>query len=229
MTILERICLTLLLLISVTFSQPAAASNTSKTDTIREMGMHSEALVDALIIRDKKLAGQHYNLLKAELDGLHAMSAKLDFSERRTREQFTAYSCVRLISIDMQAGAWTGAAIAANQMSGETVRFTDFANLTLRDVAWMDYLGRDVMLLSIEDMQGNQQAIDLRRSELAEPWKRVREEMIKDFRNKTLVMRGDQLIERMQQAGKGEALIGLSKEAHTLVLDMQQVLANSPS
>jgi hypothetical protein len=134
---------------------------------------------------------------------------------------------MRLIAIDLRAHAWTGGAIAANQMSGEIIRFTDFANLTLRDVAWMGYLSRDVMLLSMEDMEGNMQAIDLRRGELSETWKRVREELIQDFRNKTLVMHGDQIINSIQQADNSKTLIDLSREEHKFVDEIEKSLGHA--
>jgi len=224
---IKRMYFTMFILLGlVCTGTPAMASATPPTQSeiVQEMGTRSELLVNALLGKDRQLAGQHYRQLKADLDQLHALSAKMNFSERRTRELFTAYSWMRLIAIDMRAGTWTGAAIAANQMSGEIIRFTDFVSLTLRDIAWMDYLGRDVMLLSMEDMQGNRQNIDLRRNELGETWKRVREDMIKDFRNKTLVIRGDQLIERMQQAGDSKSLIELSRKEHDFVLQIRKAL-----
>jgi len=221
-----RICLLALILMLSAFSQSAAAAtaHTQQTDIVVEMGASSESLVDALISKNQTLAGKHYLLLKSDLDRLHTMSATMDFNERRTRELFTAYSWMRLISIDMHAGEWTGAAIAANQMGGEIIRFTDFPTLSLRDVAWMDYLGRDVMLLSMEDMQGNLQTIELRKNELGETWKRVREEMLRDFRNKTLVMQGDQLISDIEQANNSRTLISLSQQEHVFVQQIQAAL-----
>ncbi len=210
----------MILILGVTgLGQSVMASETGMAQKaiIQLMESQTEALVDALIAKDQSGSEQHYQSLKTNLDQLHSLAANMDFSERRTRELFTAYSWMRLIAIDMRAHAWTGASIAANQMGGEIIRFTDFANLTLRDVAWMGYLSRDVMLLSMEDMQGNIQAIDLRRGELSETWKRVREELIKDFRNKTLVMRGDQIINSIQQADNSKALIDLSREEHKFV------------
>lgn len=211
---------TLLLLLAVTAfapSAPASEPASGQAAIVQSMEEQTGRLVDALIARDRAAAGQQYDLLKSSLDRLHSLASQKDFSERRSREVFTAYSWMRLIAIDMRQQAWTGAAIAANQMSGEIIRFTDFSTLTLRDVAWMGYLSRDVMLLSMEDMQGNMQAIELRRGELGETWKRVREELIKDFRNKTLVMRGDQMIEGIQQAKDGSVLIGRCVDAHKFV------------
>jgi len=211
--------------------QPVMGSESGNDQTaiIQAMGSQSQALVDALITKDQAQAEQHYQLLKTNLDHLHSLTAHMDFNERRTRELFTAYSWMRLIAIDMHEHAWTGAAIAANQMGGEIIRFTDFTTLTLRDVAWMGYLSRDVMLLSMEDMQGNMQAIDLRRGELSETWKRVREDLIQDFRNKTLVMRGDQIINSIQQADSSKALIELSGDEHKFVDEIEHLLASAGS
>lgn len=222
----RRRCFIMLLLGMTTFGQPVLGfeSGQSETAIVKAMGSQTEALVDALIVRDQAAAEQHYQSLKTDLDRLHRLAANANFSERSIRELFMAYSWMRLIDIDMHEHAWTGAAIAANQMGGEIIRFTDFANLTLRDVAWMGYLSRDVMLLSMEDTQGNLQAIDLRRGELGETWKRVREELIKDFRNKTLVMHGDQIISSIQQADSDEKLIESSGVEHQFVDEIEKSL-----
>lgn len=219
-----RICFLTLLLLGSTFAQPATAhaAPVTQADIIRQMAAQTDNLIDALLARDKKHAQQYYSALKDNLDRLHALNAQKRFNERQTRELFTSYSWMRLIAIDMRQKAWTGAAIAANQMTGEIIRFTDFSDLTKRDMAWMDYLGRDVMLLSMEDMQGNLQTIDRRRSELSETWKRVREELIKDFRNKTLVMQGDLLIDNIRKATASHELIKLGSDEHGFVHRIQQ-------
>jgi len=222
-----RTCCTILVLLGLlAFAQPAMAKEPVPTQAgiISDMANQAEALIDNLLQKNQAGAEQHYNALKSDLDQLHGIAEKMNFNERRTRELFTAYSWMRLTAIDMRSKAWTGAAIAANQMSGEIIRFTDFANLTMRDVAWMNYLGMDVMLLSMEDMQGNQQTIDLRRDELRETWKRVREDLIKDFRNKTLVMRGDQIVGSMHEADKSNEVISLAKEELAFVDDIEKTL-----
>jgi len=222
-----RTCFTILLLSGLfAFSQPVMAEEAGVTQAkvIDNMAEQAEALIDALLKKHQASAEQHYDALKADLDQLHTLIAKKDFNERRTRELFTAYSWMRLTAIDMHSKAWTGAAIAANQMSGEIIRFTDFSDLTMRDVAWMNYLGMDVMLLSMEDMQGNQQTIDLRRDELRETWKRVREDLIKDFRNKTLVMRGDQIVGNMHEADNSKEVISLARDELAFVDDIEKTL-----
>lgn len=200
-------------------ASPAMASGikASQAKIVGLMEGQAEALVDTLLKHDQAGSERHYKLLQSNLNQLHARLEHKNFNERSTRELFTAYSWMRLISIDLREHTWIGAAIAANQMRGETIRFTDFTSLSLRDVAWMDYLSREVMLLSMEDMQGNKQMIDLRRSDLHDTWERVREEMIKDFRNKTLVMRGDHLISGMQQATGRKQLIALAKQELSFV------------
>lgn len=218
----------LLCLLVAAPAQPARAAEQepAQAGVIHDMAGETEQLVDALLAGDEQHARTYYRMLKGNLDKLHGTDAHKPFNERRTRELFTSYSWMRLIDINMRQKAWTGAAIAANQMTGEIIRFTDFPDDTQRDVAWMDYLGRDVMLLCMEDMQGNLQTIDRRRSELSETWKRVREELIKDFRNKTLVLQGDLLIDNMRKSGDSKELIGLGRDEHDFVHRIQRALAN---
>jgi hypothetical protein len=216
----------LMLLGFFAFASPAMANGTpdSQAKIVSRMEEQAESLVDSLLKKDQAESEHHYEMLRSNLNRLHALLEHKNFNERSTRELFTAYSWMHLISIDLREHTWIGAAIAANQMRGETIRFTDFANLTLRDVAWMDYLSREVMLLSMEDMQGNRQMIDLRRNDLHDTWERVREDMIKDFRNKSLVMRGDHLIAGMQQATGRNQLIALARQELDFVDAVEKAL-----
>jgi len=89
-------------------------------------------------------------------------------------------------------------------------------------LAWMDYLGRDLMLLGMESRTDNLELIGLRKNQLDEIWKHVRIDMIKDFRNKPLVVRGDQLMLRMDAESNTDELIDLTKSELGLVKDLKK-------
>lgn len=210
------------------FTSPAIASANphSQARIVSRMEEQAEALVGTLLKEDEAGSRRHYKLLQSNLNHLHALLEHKHFNERSTRELFTAYAWMRLISIDLSEHTWIGAAIDANQMRGETIRFTDFSNLTLRDVAWMDYLSREVMLLAMEDMQGNRQMIELRRSDLHDTWERVREDMIKNFSNKPLVLRGDHLMDGLQKTTGRKQLISLARQELGFVDDIEKALGS---
>lgn len=220
---IKRICLVLLIFMGL--STPGFANTESDpklADISHNMEAQAEELVTALLAKNKPDSEHYYKLISSNLKKIHKTESQTDFNERRAREMIIAYSWMRLISIDMKHSEWIGAAIAANQMRGEIIRFTDFTSNTLRDLAWMDYLGRDLMLLGMESRTDNLELIGLRKNQLDEIWKHVRIDMIKDFRNKPLVVRGDQLMLRMDAESNTDELIDLTRSELGLVQDLKK-------
>jgi len=225
---IKRTCFVLLVFMGL--SIPAYADTASGPDPklagiSHDMETQAEELVIALLAKNQANSEHYYKLISANLDKLHKSEANTDFNERRARELIMAYSWMRLISLDMKHSEWIGAAIAANQMRGEIIRFTDFASNTLRDLAWMDYLGRDMMLLSLESRMDNLELIGLRKDALNEIWQHVRIDMIRDFRNKPLVVRGDQLMLQMGAESSTDQLIELTNNELDLVQDLKKALS----
>jgi len=143
---------------------------------------------------------------------LHNHMDKLPFDERRSRELVMVYSWLRVIAIDLKQHAWVGAAIAANQLSASLIRFTNYPTLRERDTAWLDYLGRELLLLSKEDPKANSELLNVRRADLANTWQRVGKDLIENFRNKSLVMRGDYLIRELKKESEPAQTIKLSSQ-----------------
>jgi len=176
-----------------------------------------ESLMESALLQNPKSSSVLYQSLASNLDRLHQQIDSMPFDERRSRELIMAYSWLRVIAIDLRQQAWVGAAIAANQMNGEIIRFINYRNENLRDIAWMDYLARDLMLLSKEDSKENLSIIDLRKSQLVLTWQRIRSELIKDFHNKSLAMKGDNLIRQIKQEKNVDHLIQHAVDTQSLI------------
>jgi len=173
---------------------------------------NAEDIVDAALTRSAPATQKLYRKARDELKQLHNHMDRLPFDERRSRELVIAYSWLRVIAIDLKQHAWIGTAIAANQLSASIIRFTNYPTLRERDIAWMGYLGRELLLLSKEDPKVNAELLNVRRADLANTWQRVSKDLIKNFRNKTLVMRGDRLIGKIKKEHEPAQTIKLSSQ-----------------
>ena len=214
----------ILLSISV-FGHTAEASelNMQNAKILYEMEAETKEMVDVLLAKDQVKSLTLYKSLSSNLRQLGNRAVQQPFNEHLSRERVMVYSWMRLIAIDLKHSNWVGAAIAANQINGEIIRFTDFANLTLRDLAWMEYLGREVLLLTMDDPVVNEEMIDFREQNLNAIWQRVRGALMKkDFRNKTLVMKGDRLMQGLTEKKKANVIIRLAKDELRFILSIEK-------
>ncbi len=210
----------IILLATSVFQPPPSFASEVPEDSpsiLVSMKSHAEGLVQAALTKNAPATRKLYRKIQHELAGLHHHMGVLPFNERRSRELVMAYSWLRVIAIDLRHHAWVGAAIAANQLSASTIRFTDYSTLRKRDIAWMGYLGRDLLLLNKEDPQVNAELLDVRRADLANTWRRVSKDLIEDFRNKTLVMQGGRLIREIEKEHRPVQTIKLADQLLSFV------------
>ena len=184
--------------------------------------MDAEHIVDTALKKDSAAARQLYLNIQHRMKRLHQSMSGQAFDERRSRELIMAYSWMRIIAMDMQQQAWVGTAIAANQLTASIIRFTHYPGLLQRDTAWMHYLARELLLLSMEDAKANAQLLDARRANLEETWSRIKKALITaDFRHKPLLLRGDQLVRRLRNqpqttTASARQLLGFMSEVEQL-------------
>lgn len=190
----------------------ASAPSGSISSILVSMEGNAEDIVDAALTKNAPATQKLYRKIRNELRQLHNHMDRLPFNERRSRELVIAYSWLRVIAIDLKQHAWVGTAIAANQLSASMIRFTNYPTLRERDTAWLDYLGRELLLLSKEDPKANAELLNVRRADLANTWQRISKDLIKNFRNKTLVMRGDRLISEIKKEHEPAQTIKLSSQ-----------------
>jgi len=213
-------CMVLLPLLSADANENPVEIKT----TLSNMEDYAEDMVDAALAKDAADSQKLYKKLQQHMDQLHHSLAGQPFDERRSRELLMVYSWMRVIAIDIKQRAWVGTAIAANQLSASMIRFTNYPTLRQRDTAWMDYLGRELLLLNMEDANTNAQLLDARRADLVETWSRIKNALImKDFRNKPLVLRGDNLIHLLRDNREPEPTMATARKLLNFVDKIEHV------
>jgi len=185
---------------------------------------HSVDMVDAALAHDDVTSRKLYKSIQKDLDAVHQSFADTPFDERNSRELIMAYSWMRIITVDIKEKAWTGAAIAANQLSASMIRFLNYPSLVQRDTAWLGFLAHEVILLNMESAKLNAQLLQARIIDLSETWSRIRRSILdKDFRNKTLVEQGDQSMHLLHAEKDIEAKIATAKVLLALVDKIEKI------
>ena len=173
---------------------------------------NAEGMVDAALEQDAKTLQKIGLEIQQDIAKLHDELEGQAFDERRSRELLMAYSWTRVISIDIRQKAWVGVAIAANQLSASMFRFTNYSSLRQRDIAWMGYLSRELLLLNMENPKLNAELLNIRRADLKSTWQRISRDLIENFHNKPYVIEGKHLMLKMDKTRKPTQVISLARK-----------------
>jgi len=217
----------LLLVVSIFIASFMSASASEMPRETRVILSHiennAENMVDAALAQDVKDAQKIDVEIQQGIGKLYNELEDQPFNERRSRELLMAYSWTRVISIDIRQKAWVGVAIAANQLSASMFRFTHYPSLRQRDIAWMGYLSRELLLLNMENPKLNAELLNIRRADLNSTWQRISRDLIENFHNKPYVIEGKHLMLEMNKAKKPDQVIGLTRKLLTFVNKIKHV------
>jgi len=189
----------------------AENAQTLQSQTLSSMEIEAENLVDTLLSHDIKTSRFHYSQLSTFMRKLEAANTGAAYSEKLSRELMMTYSWLRIIDIETRKQSWVEAAIGANQLTGMIIQATNFPTMMKRDLEWLDYLGREIQLLVLEDKEPNADLLQLRKTNMTSAWERVRDELIQNFKNKPLVLEGNALMAEINQTSNSAALMSKSK------------------
>jgi len=181
---------------------------------------NAEDIVDTLLKKNIMASRRHYYQLSSEMQQLHGLISMHSYDERVSRELLMAYSWMRVIDIEITDKSWVEAAVGANQLSGVIIQISHFPTLIHRDIAWLDYLGREIELLTMEDPKANANLLNVRKTTLENTWRRVRAKLIKNPKNKLLLIQGDDLVTGIEESKSSIKTITLAKK----VLDFVDLL-----
>lgn len=202
---MRRIKLSLWLLFASVFAgftTPALAS-----ELPAQVEADAIAMTNAALSSDQQHLQRVYRKALSEVRSLHRTLADKPFDERHAREVSQAFAWLKLVSINQKNGSMIGAAIAANQLSAEMIRFQHSGSKKSWDAHWLGYLGRELMLLTMEGANLNAELLESRRNDAISTWQRLRLEIIKNFRDKPLVEEGDALFRQIGMDSTSDKLI----------------------
>ena len=157
----------------------------------------AEGVINQFLKKDFKAAHQQLGTMRHAFDVLHQEDARKPYNERKERELATMHLWMREMAIALDNHSGIGGAIAANQLTASLIRYQDFPDLVKSSTAWLDFLGRDIVLLNMEDPKRNASLLEFRRNDIWVTWHTLRRLLLKDMRNKAVTLRVDDVVDHL--------------------------------
>jgi len=128
-----------------------------------------------------------------------------------------------MISLEMkEADDLPALANAVNQFSGQLIISTNFKHSYQKDIAWMDYLGRELLLLNQYPSESthHEALIKVRKHELSKIWESIKY-LLNEHNGMSLANNIDPTIQSMLEESDANKLVTLSKKELDLVDDIE--------
>ena len=199
----------------------AAEFTTTQVKALNQMEVEAKTIVETLLTKNTETSRQHYNQLTLLIHQLQNSAREKQYNEKLSRELMMAYSWLRIIDIEAARQAWVEAAIGANQLTGMNIQASNFPTMMERDLEWLDYLGRDIQLLMMEDPHSNADLLKFRKADMSNTWERVSAALIENFKNKPLVLQGKALESDIIASTKPDEIIAKSEQWLTFIRSIE--------
>jgi hypothetical protein len=129
-----------------------------------------------------------------------------------------------LISLEMkEEDDFPAMANAVNQFTGELIILTNYKKNYRTDVAWLDYLGREILLLN-KNYPSEQRLISIRKNDLQRTWKRTRSVLQNNSKNIALISKTNRLISNILKSNNSKKLVKLAQKELDVVDEIEKAL-----
>jgi len=200
------------------FSMPMA--NMQLMGTLTAMESPAEDMLDAIDSKNTHKLHSLYHKLKISMEELNNLPTK---NNTQGRKLAMLNSWFDLISLEMdEMDDFSALANAINQFSGQLIIATEFDYAYQKDVAWMDYLGRELLLLNKYSTKSahHEALLSVRKAELNETWESIKF-LLNEQGGRTLVKKVDPTIQLMLEESDPDKLVRLSMTELDLVDDIE--------
>ena len=200
------------------YSKPMA--NMQLMGTLTAMESPSEDMLDAIDNKNTHKLNALYHKLTISMEKLNSLPTKNDIQDRKIA---MLNSWFDLISLEMdEMDDFPALANAINQFSGQLIIATEFDHSYQKEIAWMDYLGRELLLLnkSPSTSAHHEALLRVRKAELNETWKSIKF-LLNEQGGRTLVKKVDPTIQLILKESDPSKLVILSMKELDLVDDIE--------
>jgi len=228
---MENITIKIVLIIfALSFSQSSLIAQTQNNKKISKifisMESHSEDMLDAIAAKNIKQLRNLYSHFNKKMKSLNqANEEQIGFNlltEKQTKSLAMENAWFSLITLEMKKNDDLPAlANAINQFTGELIILTNYKKNYRTDVAWLDYLGREIMLLN-KNYPNKQGLISIRKNDLQKTWRRVRKDLRNNKKNLALISKTDLLISNIMKTHNSIKLVELAKQELDIVDEIEK-------
>jgi len=187
---------------------------------LMKMESPAEDMLDAIDDKDMHKLGTLYHGLSVSMEELNNIPAK-DITQDRQLAMLNSW--FDLISLEMaEMDDFPALANAINQFSGQLLASTEYEHEYQKNIAWMDYLGREFLLLNKYPTKPahHEALLSVRKAELNETWESIKF-LLNEQGGRTLVKKVDPTIQLMLKESDSNKLVILSMKELELVDDIE--------
>ncbi len=198
---------------------PAVNAQTIKINTINQQFIQMESPIEDMLEEignknDKKLR-KYYKEIRNRMSELNQINLKRNKSDSLSREIALQNSWFNLVSIEInEMDDISALASIINQFSGQLIITTEFKYQYEKNVAWMDYLGRELLILNKYPSGNikNKTLIEIRKADLKATWDKVKAIILSKRNNVALIQKVDTVIHKIMNETDADKLIALSEK-----------------
>ncbi len=188
--------------------------------TLQSLGGHAEDMVDFFQADDYAKADSTYIVMQNEVASLHK---QLDATKEHGRLLASMNTNLSTIHKSIQTKHAMNGALASNQLTANVMQLESFPNNAARAVARLDYLAREIILLSKENAVKNAKLLTIRRNDIHTTWQGVRRSILKNGKNTELIARVDKVVGQIRTTLASKTQIEEGKKLLDLVDELEKV------
>jgi len=200
------------------YSKPMA--NMQFMHALTAMESPTEDMLDAIDRKNLSKLHSLYHTLSISMEELNNLPTKNNIQDRKVA---MLNSWFDVISLEMdEMDDFPALANAINQFSGQLIIATKFDYAYQKDIAWMGYLGRELLWLNkFPSKSSHHEALlRVRKTELNETWERIKY-LLNEQDGRTLVKKVDPTIQSMLEESYPGKLVALSMKELSMVDDIK--------
>ncbi len=209
--------------IPLAYAEPAVANDI--TQTLMTMESPAEDMLDAIDSKDMPKLINLYHDLETSMSTLNRMNTAGNAGESQRKEIAMQNAWFELISLEIkEADDLPALANAINQFSGQLIISTHFIHHYQKNIAWMDYLGRELLLLNKYPTTSTNHAalIKARKLELQTTWQTVQAAIGQSAGGAALIESVDPTIHALMTESAPDNLVKLSMKELDLVDNIEK-------
>ena len=191
---------------------------------LMKMESPAEDMIEAININKLHKLNKLYYELETDMTALNRIIAT-DYTDDEQRHEIGLLnSWFDQIALELgEMDDLPALANAINQFSGQLIIATRFEHGYRKNIAWMDYLGREFLLLNsqLSDSPNRKALLSARRVDLQATWFSVKTAIGKDAEGIALVKKVDPVIDGLMRESRQDKLVALSEKELDLVDDIE--------
>ncbi len=229
-----NLALTYISMISLSGSSFAALAEKDQTEAILsriliKMESPAEDMLEEIYNKNTENLDQLFNKLRTSMIELNQYNGSKTISDTQSKNVALKTAWFNLISTEIRKGDnFPALAYAINQFAGQLIITTEFKHGYDKNIAWMDYLGRElVLLIKHPNLNKNKDLIDNRKKWLQRTWDSLNVLISKTHDGFLLTQRVDLVINNIMLESQADKIISLSEAELESVDDIEKYFYGS--